>query len=44
MPGYFISGLKLEIQYSLAKMPRKYVSHYDWPTKKILVSWTEIRV
>ena len=43
MPGNFISGFKLEIQYPLAKMPWKYVSHYDgWPTKKT-VSWIVIR-
>ena len=43
MPGNFISGFKSEIQYPLAKMPWKYVSHHGWPTKKILVSWIVIR-
>ena len=28
MPGNFIKGFKLEIQFPLAKMLRKYVSHY----------------
>ena len=37
MPGNFICGFKLEIQYPLVKMPWKYVSHYGWPMKKILV-------
>ena len=44
MPGNLVSGFKLEIQCPLAKMPWKYVSHYGWPTKKILVSWIVIRV
>ena len=44
MPGNFISGFKLEIQWPLAKMPWKYGSHYGWPTKKILVFWTVIHV
>ena len=42
MPSNFISGFKLEIQCLLAKMPWKYVSHYGWLTKKILVSWIVI--
>ena len=43
MPGNLISGFKLEIQCPLAKMLWKYVSHYIWLTKKILVSWIVIR-
>ena len=35
-----ISEFKLEIQCPLAKMLWKNISHYGWPMKKILVSWS----
>ena len=37
MRGNLISEFKLEVQCPLVKIPWKYVSHYGWPTKKILV-------
>ena len=38
MPDNFIYRLKLEIKCPQAKLPWKYVSHYGWLTKKILVT------